>query len=49
MSSDFTTEDVEYMRHGSKPLLARIYRPRAAGPHPGVIEVHGGAWTTNAV
>jgi acetyl esterase len=47
MPPDFTIEDIEYARHGSKPLLARIYRPRAAGPHPGVIEVHGGAWTTN--
>ena len=47
MPSDFTTEDVEYLRHGDKPLLARIYRPRGPGPHPGVIEVHGGAWTSN--
>lgn len=44
---DFTIEDVEYLRHAGKPLLARIYRPSSAGPHPGVIEVHGGAWTTN--
>jgi acetyl esterase len=43
----FTTEDVDYLRHGAKPLLARLYRPRGAGPHPGLIEVHGGAWTTN--
>lgn len=43
----FTIEDVEYLRHGDKPLLARLYRPRGAGPHPGVIEVHGGAWTSN--
>jgi acetyl esterase/lipase len=47
MPSDFTTEDIEYLRHGDKPLLARIYRPSGAGPHPAVIEVHGGAWTTN--
>ncbi|HLI22568.1 MAG TPA: alpha/beta hydrolase [Stellaceae bacterium] len=47
MPSDFTTEDVEYLRRGDKPLLARIYRPQGAGPHPAVIEVHGGAWTTN--
>jgi acetyl esterase len=47
MPSDFTIEDVEYLRHGDHPLLARIYRPSGAGPHPGVIEVHGGAWTTN--
>jgi acetyl esterase/lipase len=44
---DFATEDVEYLRHGNRPLLARLYRPRAPGPHAGVIEVHGGAWTSN--
>jgi acetyl esterase len=44
---DFITEDVEYLRHRDMPLLARLYRPKGAGPHPGLIEVHGGAWTTN--
>ncbi len=47
VSSDITIEDVEYLRHGGKPLLARLYRPRGEGPFPGVIEVHGGAWTSN--
>jgi acetyl esterase/lipase len=47
MSQEFTTEDVAYLRHGDKPLLARLYRPRGPGPHPAVFEVHGGAWTTN--
>src|SRR5579884_3815713 len=43
----FTTEDVEYLRRGDKSLLARLYRPQGAGPHPAVVEIHGGAWTTN--
>jgi acetyl esterase len=47
MAQEFATEDVEYLRHGDKPLLARLYRPKGPGPHPGLIEVHGGAWTTN--
>lgn len=38
-------EDVEYLRHGDKPLLARIYRPRGTGPFPLIIDLHGGAWT----
>jgi acetyl esterase len=38
------TEDVEYLRHGDTPLLARIYRPRGRGPFPAVIDAHGGAW-----
>ena len=39
-----TAEDVEYQRAGGQPLLARLYRPRGAGPFPALIEVHGGAW-----
>ncbi|HTZ77449.1 MAG TPA: alpha/beta hydrolase [Stellaceae bacterium] len=42
-----SAEDVEYQRRDGKPLLARLYRPHGAGPFPGVIEVHGGAWTAN--
>jgi acetyl esterase/lipase len=37
-------EDVEYVRHGDTPLLARIFRPRGRGPFPAVVEAHGGAW-----
>lgn len=40
----FDVEDVEYLRHGDAPLLARLYRPRGAGPFPMVLDVHGGAW-----
>lgn len=36
--------DVEYLRHGDKPLLARVYRPRGTGPFPLIIDLHGGAW-----
>ena len=41
---DFDIEDVEYLRHADKPLLARLFRPRGAGPFPLVVELHGGAW-----
>src|SRR6516165_7377192 len=37
-------EDVEYLRHGSKPLLARLFKPRGTGPFPALVDVHGGAW-----
>lgn len=40
----FDVEDVEYLRHGDKPLLARIFKPRGAGPFPALVECHGGAW-----
>ncbi len=37
-------EEVEYLRHGAKPFLARVFRPRGEGPFPAVVEAHGGAW-----
>lgn len=40
----FDVEDVEYLRHGDKPLLARLFKPRGAGPFPLMVDLHGGAW-----
>ena len=41
---EITVEDVEYLRHGDRPLLARICQPRGAGPFPLIVDLHGGAW-----
>ena len=41
---EFDVEDVEYLRHGDKPLLARVFKPRGEGPFPALVECHGGAW-----
>jgi len=41
---EINVEDIEYLRHGDKPLLARVYRPRGAGPFPLIVDLHGGAW-----
>src|SRR6187401_408154 len=43
-TAEFDVDEVEYLRHGDKPLLARIYKPSGAGPFPAMIECHGGAW-----
>ncbi|HEY2531029.1 MAG TPA: alpha/beta hydrolase [Xanthobacteraceae bacterium] len=40
----FDVNDVEYLRHGDKPLLARVFTPRGVGPFPSLVECHGGAW-----
>ena len=40
----FDVDDVEYLRHGSKPLLARVFKPHGEGPFPALVECHGGAW-----
>jgi len=44
MTHDVKVEDIEYLRHGDTPLLARLYRPQGAGPFPRLVELHGGAW-----
>src|SRR5712692_4886888 len=41
---EFDVEDVEYLRHGDKPLLARVFKPRGDGPYSALVECHGGAW-----
>jgi acetyl esterase/lipase len=38
--------DIEFLRHGDTPLLARLYRPKGQGPFPALIDVHGGAWAS---
>jgi acetyl esterase/lipase len=43
-TADFDMDDVEYLRHGDKPLLARVFKPRGPGPFPALVEAHGGAW-----
>jgi acetyl esterase/lipase len=40
----FDVEDVEYLRHGSKPLMARVFKPQGEGLFPALVECHGGAW-----
>src|ERR1041385_764309 len=41
---EFDAQDVEYLRHVGKPLLARVTKPRGAGPFPALVDLHGGAW-----
>lgn len=40
----FTTETVEYIRHGDTPYMMKLYKPSGDGPFPMVIDLHGGAW-----
>ncbi|HZT52640.1 MAG TPA: alpha/beta hydrolase [Stellaceae bacterium] len=44
VTHQFTVQDVEYLRHGAKPLLMRLFTPDGKGPFPAVVELHGGAW-----
>jgi sugar lactone lactonase YvrE/acetyl esterase/lipase len=36
--------DVVYARHGDRKLVADIFVPQKAGPHPAIVVVHGGGW-----
>jgi acetyl esterase/lipase len=39
-----TVEDRVHASPDGQDLLVRLYRPAGPGPHPAVLEVHGGAW-----
>jgi acetyl esterase/lipase len=41
-----TTDPLEYGKVGDRPLLAVLYRPQTATPHPlsAILWIHGGAW-----
>src|SRR4030095_17043581 len=41
---DIDVADVEYLPHGDKPMLARLFKPRGSGRFPLMVELHGGAW-----
>ena len=44
MTCEIEVRDVEYLRHGDKPLLAKVFQPKGSGPFPLIIDLHGGAW-----
>jgi acetyl esterase/lipase len=46
-SCEIDISDVEYLRHGGEPQLARIYKPKVGAPAPTLLYLHGGAWTSN--
>jgi len=46
MSYAYTTEDIEYIRHGDTPYMMKLYRPTGDGPFPMVVDLHGGAWSS---
>lgn len=42
--AEIEVSEMEYLRHGDKAYVARVYRPTGPGPFPAVIDAHGGAW-----
>ena len=43
----FTTENVCYVKHGERQIMARVFKPEGAGPFPCLIDLHGGAWNNS--
>jgi len=39
-----TKEDVCYLKHGERQMMARVFKPEGQGPFPCYIDLHGGAW-----
>src|SRR5258708_13217089 len=39
-----TRKGVEYATHDGAKLAADLYPPKAAGPHPVIVAIHGGGW-----
>lgn len=44
MPSDVSTEDHAYLHHGDRAMMLTLYKPAGDGPHPFVVDLHGGAW-----
>lgn len=43
---EITVDDVPYaITPDGETLLARVYAPMDGGPHPALVDVHGGAWS----
>ncbi|NKB59849.1 MAG: alpha/beta fold hydrolase [Alphaproteobacteria bacterium] len=42
-------EDIEYLRHGDRAMMLRLFRPDGAGPFPVVVDLHGGAWNNGSL
>lgn len=40
----FAVEDIDYVRRGGSSLKLRLFKPAGPGPHPIVVDIHGGAW-----
>jgi len=42
---ELEVKEVEFRRNtAGRMLMARVYQPKAPGPHPTVLDLHGGAW-----
>jgi len=42
---DVEVSEVEFRRNqAGRMLMARVYRPKGAGPFPTILDLHGGAW-----
>lgn len=46
---DFSVQDIEYLRHGERAFMLRLFRPLGDAPVPLVVDIHGGAWNNESM
>src|SRR4051812_50147600 len=45
LAQDFEArKSLEYATHDGAKLAGDLYLPKAAGPHPAIVAIHGGGW-----
>jgi acetyl esterase/lipase len=44
-----TVEELEYLRHGGRAMVLRLFRPAGTGPFPVALDLHGGAWNKGSL
>ena len=49
VTQNFTTDDIDYLVHGDRPLKLRLFKPAGTGPFPVVVDLHGGAWNNGSL
>lgn len=46
---NIATEDVVYLRHGERQMMARLFAPVRKGLSPAYVDLHGGAWNLGSI
>ncbi|MEK9661950.1 MAG: alpha/beta hydrolase [Alphaproteobacteria bacterium] len=42
----YSTEEHIYTRHGDRALKIHLFKPAGDGPHPVIVDLHGGCWNS---
>lgn len=48
-TQSIVVDDLEYLRHGDRSMMMRLFRPEGPGPFPVILDLHGGAWNKGSL